>query len=336
MHDSLLGELHQAIDSPDGAKMDALFLRLFARQYERNAPYRRYCDSLGASPESVTDWRDIPAAPVAAFRHLDLTCAPNEPPAAEFHSSGTTSTGKASRHLMDGAAVALYEHSLAAGFVRSARRIGFDPDQEIWALMPTPEQAPHSSLTHMLNALGVRRWFWDDWDAFYRALDERDSDEPITIFGTAIALAVAIENVPGPRRLPAGSVVIETGGFKGARREVERSVFYVSIAGTFGIPDSACIAEYGMCELSSQCYSQGVDGELIPSPWLRLRTIEPISGDDSPDGEPGLLRFYDLANFNSVAVIQTQDLGVISEGGGFKLLGRAPGAEVRGCSLMVS
>jgi hypothetical protein len=53
-----------------------------------------------------------------------------------------------------------------------------------------------------------------------------------------------------------------------------------------------------------------------------------------PRGERGVLVHCDLASFNSVTTILTEDVGVAADGG-FQLLGRAEGAQARGCSLAV-
>ena len=131
-----------------------------------------------------------------------------------------------------------------------------------------------------------------------------------------------------------GSVVIETGGFKGRSREVEKSELYALFAQRLGADPTRCFSEYGMSELASQFYSQGVDGPKLAPPWLRTRILDPVTGTDAAPGKPGLLAHYDLANYNSVQAIQTEDMGIWDERGGFQLLGRAPGAVLRGCSLL--
>jgi len=336
--DDLLTEIESTLDESRSDSITGLLPRLFRRQFDLNEPYRRFCVANGVTPDTLGSWQDIPAAPAAAFRMFDLTCSSIEDVVCVFHSSGTTS-GRSSKHHMDASALSLYERSLRLGYHAALKAAGFDPTLEIWALMPNRDQAPHSSLSHMLAALGCHTWFWNDWGQFANAMTERrlSRSKPLAIFGAAIALASAMDRRGGDAwLLPAGSVVIETGGFKGSTRVVEREDFYSRLASTFGLPDSSCLSEYGMCELASQYYSQGVGGALKSPPWLRFRLIDPLTGGDVAPGEQGLLRHYDLANWNSVAVVQTQDVAVANGEGGFRLLGRSPNAEVRGCSLMVS
>ncbi len=142
--------------------------------------------------------------------------------------------------------------------------------------------------------------------------------------------------------LPAGSRVLETGGFKGKSRELPREVLRAAIAARFGIPERAVLNQYGMTELGSQFYDStlvdpvGPRRKLAP-PWTRVRCVDPDSGEDVPAGEVGVVVIHDLANTGSVAAIQTADLGRVipAAGEGFDVLGRAEGAELRGCGIAI-
>jgi hypothetical protein len=69
----------------------------------------------------------------------------------------------------------------------------------------------------------------------------------------------------------------------------------------------------------------------VPPPWLQVTARDPVTLRAMPDGEIGLLTFFDLANVGSVSAIMTEDLGIV-EGGRVRVLGRAAG-EARGCAL---
>ncbi len=313
--------------SEEDAAFDTLALALFARQYELIAPYRRLCDAQNLSPQTVTRWQDIPAVPAAAFKRFALSAVPTEEAAAVFHSSGTTGA-QTSRHYFDRAGLTLYDLSLRAGFDAALPT----RPAPIWAMMPAPDAAPHSSLSHMLGSLGAERFFWDDDAALASALSQRDS--PVTLFGTAFAFVSLFDETNTDIHLPQGSVVIETGGFKGRTREVPRAELYEMFGARLGVDLDHCYSEYGMCEMASQFYGQGLNPEKRGPHWVRTRTIDPETGEDTQENAAGLLRHYDLANFNSVLALQTQDVGTLTPGG-FLLAGRAPDAEVRGCSLTV-
>src|SRR6185295_9027939 len=132
--------------------------------------------------------------------------------------------------------------------------------------------------------------------------------------------------------LPAGSRLMDTGGMKTSRRETSRADFVDQVQEWLGIDESSCINEYGMCELSSQFYGRGRSLRLQGPPWVRTLTIDLVTGQDSIAGQPGLLTHFDLANVDSVMAVQTEDMGT-REGDSFLLHGRAPEAEIKGCSL---
>jgi hypothetical protein len=153
--------------------------------------------------------------------------------------------------------------------------------------------------------------------------------------------------------LPAGSRVMETGGYKNRSRSMPKAELHALITERLGVSEENIICEYGMSELSSQaygvtsdmwhvirnssasCHSSPVTCHFHFPPWARAQIISPETGRDVADGETGLIRVFDLANVFSVAAIQTEDLG-IRRGGGFELTGRAQLAEPRGCSLMTA
>lgn len=331
----------------DEKAFDTLAKRLFAYQYVRNLPYRRFCTARGVSPETVVHWTQIPPAPTSAFKRHILSCTQPAEAVRVFHSSGTT--GRAtSRHFLSAAALRLYEASLRAAFQRFVLPDG--ACLPIWALMPPPEDAPHSSLSYMLGALMAadphpdHRFFWDkkglDVSSLARALEQTRT--PVLLFGTAFAWVIFFDSHPLRVTLPEGSRVLETGGFKGRSREIARHELYALFTERLGIPPTHCLAEYGMAELCSQFYDTVLldltAGRNRPRrkagpPWTRTRVIDPRTGEPSPLGEPGLLCHYDLANLNSVCAVCTEDWGCQYEEG-FELLGRAPGAALRGCSLI--
>jgi hypothetical protein len=131
---------------------------------------------------------------------------------------------------------------------------------------------------------------------------------------------------------------MQTGGYKGRSREVSAAALRAAVAGVFGLDARAVVSEYGMTELTSQCYTRallGGDPDLFVAPhWVRVRLLDPETLEEVAAGAPGLIAVFDLANLGSAVHLLTEDLGV-AEGEGFRLLGRAAGAELRGCSLVV-
>jgi hypothetical protein len=165
---------------------------------------------------------------------------------------------------------------------------------------------------------------------------------PVMLLGTAFAFVHLFDERPAwSVSLPAGTRVMETGGLKGRVREVSRPELYRLIAARLGVPDHAIVAEYGMTELSSQLYDACLRDVTLgrpprrvleAPPWLKVDVVDPVRLEPLPEGEVGLIRFFDLANLDSVCAVQTSDRGRFVQGG-LELLGRAPDAEARGCSL---
>ena len=244
-------------------------------------------------------------------------------------------------------------------------------------LMPSPQEAPHSSLSHMMGV--VAREFGAQDSEFYvedgvlrvervvRDLSEAQlAKRPVFLLGTAFAFVHLLDHLTrqGLRfEMAEGSRVMETGGFKGRSREMPKAELYGLIERLIGIPRARIVNEYGMTELSTQFYdgslqaNRQTDSKAAP-PWARVVIIDPNTGREAADNERGLIRVFDLANLWSIMCIQTEDLGVRrtdsqldggkrdarpTRGGkrdarptrdiGFQVLGRAAGAEVRGCSL---
>ena len=198
--------------------------------------------------------------------------------------------------------------------------------------MPPPEAAPHSSLSHMLGALGAKRFFWNNDAALAAAC--MAWKRPSRCSERRLLSCNCLMPQDESWRLPDGSVIVETGGFKGRTREVPRDELYGLFEIRLGVPAGRCHSEYGMCEMASQFYGFGLEPVKRGPHWVRTRAMDPETGDDARPGHAGLLRHCDLANFNSVLALQTQDSGTLTEDG-FLLHGRAADADLRGCSLAV-
>jgi hypothetical protein len=299
----------------------ALALEIHEFQLAHNEPYRRY--SLSRNPSVATHWREIPAVPQSAFKHAELRCFPREAAAREFRTSGTTGEGFG-RHFLRSTSV--YDDAIIAGW----RWIGL-PELPLLAFLPSPEEAPHSSLSHMAGVLGsiVPAQFCIRGSRMISASVDGLS-EPVLLFGTALAFLELFDSGIR-RRLPAGSVAVETGGYKGSKRTLAKAELYHRFETHLGIEPASIWNEYGMTELSSQCYARSIAGVHRAPPWMRVLVIDPSTGDEAAQGGMGSLRIFDLANVGSVMAIQTQDLAV-REHNGFRLLGRDPSALPRGCS----
>jgi hypothetical protein len=158
------------------------------------------------------------------------------------------------------------------------------------------------------------------------------TDVPVCLLGTSLAYLHWLDELGTKRfQLPEGSCLMDTGGFKGADRSVSAQDLRARYAETLGIAPAACVNEYGMTELCSQYYDRGDFIKRGP-PWLRARIVDPETLDAVAEGQTGIIQHFDLANLDSVCAVQTEDLAYARDDG-FVLLGRAPGAAPRGCSI---
>jgi hypothetical protein len=351
LQDRLLAIMGRGAHAPlAGQEFDDLARDVFAHQYACNAPYRAYCDRRGVTPESLGGWEDVPAVPTDAFKAATLVCG--DPGAARvFRTSGTTQgRGRRGEHFIPD--LSLYDAALRAGFAAHLLADGARP--RILSLVPAPAELPDSSLSHMIGEVmrdfgaSGSGWFVTaeggiDHAGLADALRAAGAEgAPVCIPGTAFAFVHWLDalSAAGERfGLPRGSRVMDTGGFKGRSREVTRAELYEAIEDGLGIAPEWCVNEYGMTELSSQFYD-GAAGSAAPvaervhvgPAWVRTLAADPETLRPLPHGEVGILRHCDLANLNSVMSIQTADLGFTTPAG-FRVLGRATGAEARGCSI---
>ncbi|MEM7052130.1 MAG: hypothetical protein AAF604_20860 [Acidobacteriota bacterium] len=345
MTDSPKAAIEAFIANPAKGDFDILAQAAFAFQYERLAPYRRLCDERGARPGELPSWRQVPAIPASAFRSLELATAE---PQAVFRSSGTTGGSEGEeRSVHHHPYPDLYRRAIDAAFpafcLPTRERpvmLSLVPDLEDSSLAFMARHVlEHHGTEGSVSAFGPKRL---NLKVARSWLGARQRDRrPAFLFATTFALAhltEALEKQNLRFRLPVGSTVLETGGFKGRAREVSRQELHQQLEAFLGIPRGRIVGEYGMTELTSQLYTgtlQGGDPDAFGAPhWVRWRLLDPISLEEVPAGETGLITLFDLANLGSAVHLMTEDLGT-DDGDGLRLVGRAQGAELRGCSLTV-
>ncbi len=332
--------------APGDEVFDALARDTFAYQFETNAPYRAYARASGvADARAPRTWRDIPAVPASAFKDATLATFDVVRRELEFHTSGTTAE-RSGKHYIERAA--LYDAALLAGFDRFM--LADRAKLRYLQLVPNPRFRQQSSLGYMMGHVAVLRgdgkaaYFLDDGAVdvagFTKALDLAIKEsQPVCIAGTAFAFVALLDGLAAAGRTfvaPPGSRVMETGGFKGRARVVERAELYASLEAAIGIAQRDIVAEYGMTELVSQFYDAPESRERatrvkVSVPWLRTLVLD-ADGSEVAPGETGRLRHVDLGNRSSVIAIDTEDRGYATPEG-IVLLGREIDAPLRGCSL---
>ena len=307
------------------ASFEHCALELFRFQAEHCAPYHRYIELLGIDPTAVDSVEDIPFLPIELFKSEDVYSADTAPEAI-FTSSNTGST-VASRHLM--ASLEAYRKCFTTCFTQFYGR----PEQwSIYGLLPSYLEREGSSLVYMTDRLiaacGSGGFYLDNYEALIADI-ERDP-KPKILLGVSYALWDLAERYAPKLQ---NTIVMETGGMKGRRKEITKSELHAILCRGFGVEHIH--SEYGMAELTSQAYSSG-EGIFRAPGWMRV-LVRDINDpfDHRPEAMRGGIDIIDLANLSSCAFIQTQDVGRIFDDGTFAIDGRIAGSDIRGCNLLV-
>ncbi len=303
---------------------------VFRFQYAHNRLYREFTDALGVQPSSVMHLEDIPFLPVGFFKTHDVRTGEFVPEAV-FESSGTTGT-VTSRHLVRD--LGLYRTSSIEGF---RRFYGPVSDWCVIGLLPAYLERSHSSLVFMVNELiGMSGhpdsgFYLYDHTALAAVLQRLEARKQKTLL---IGVTFALLDFAEQYRLQLEhTVVMETGGMKGRRKEITREQLHDVLRQRLGVRQVH--AEYGMTELLSQAYSAGQGLFRCPE-WMKIL----VRDEDDPlcvrlNGE-GLINVIDLANLWSCSFLATDDIGNVGPDGTFVVAGRVDNSDIRGCSLLVA
>lgn len=330
---------------------DALACDLARYQADHVAGYARLLRARGLDAAAFERAGDIPPVPTDAFKLTRVAAFDEREARVVFRTSGTTVGARGSHPMRD---VATYD-AAAVAFGRRwlARDLG--ERVPVVVLGPSPDHAPDSSLVHMCASFAlafgtesaVEDTFVVDGDVIDATrFDERVAialaeEQPMLILATSFALVHFLEGMDDVSfALPEGSRVMQTGGFKGKSREVEPSKLRAEVARVFSVDRRSIVSEYGMTELSSQFYERTLfepearEGVYAEPPWARVVPVDPETLAPVAEGEVGIAKILDLMNVDSAVAVLAQDR-VRRVEGGFELLGRAPGAPPRGCSIAI-
>jgi phenylacetate-coenzyme A ligase PaaK-like adenylate-forming protein len=305
-------------------------LKVFRFQYEKNLVYREFCDFLKTDVQKVKTIQQIPFLPIQFFKSHEVVSNSN-PIQTIFTSSGTTGM-VTSKHLVTD--VSIYEESYRKAF---SQFYGNIEDYVVLALLPSYLEREGSSLIHMVDDLiqlskhPESGFYLHNYDELIEKIIQLDqSGQNVILIGVTYALLDLIEKQSFQLE---NTIIMETGGMKGKRKEMIREELHQELCNGFGV--KSIHSEYGMTELLSQAYSLG-DGIFECPSWMQ------ISIRDTEDalsyireGKTGGINVIDLANINSCSFIATQDLGKKYSNGSFEVVGRFDHSDIRGCNLMV-
>ncbi|MEE1897908.1 acyl transferase [Flavobacterium rakeshii] len=305
-------------------------LKVFRHQFDNNAVYRNFCELLGKDKQKVKAIKDIPFLPIQFFKTHEVLSSTDDVQIT-FTSSGTTGM-TTSRHLVTD--LTYYEDSFRLAF---SQFYGNIEDYAVLALLPSYLEREGSSLIYMAEDLIERSnnpdsgFYLHNYNELIKKLIELESNgQNVLLIGVTYALLDLTEMQPFNLK---NTIIMETGGMKGKRREMIREELHEILSNGFGV--SKIHSEYGMTELLSQAYSLG-DGIFECPPWMDILirdTEDALSYVDT--GKTGGINVIDLANINSCSFIATQDLGKKYPNQSFEVLGRFDNSDIRGCNLMV-
>jgi phenylacetate-coenzyme A ligase PaaK-like adenylate-forming protein len=313
----------------DDADFSGIAFDVFSHQYKNSTVYRTFTDHLGKDPGSIKNLREIPFLPVEFFRDHPIISGRVEVEMI-FESSGTAGMVPGKHFVKD---LSLYEES----FLRSFELFYGDPRTYfIAALLPSYIERCGSSLIYMVEKLIKKSgqklggFYKDNTEELIKAFRKEEGRKAFLI-GVSFALLELAEKLSPDL---SGTIVMETGGMKGRRKELTRPELHSVLKERLNV--DSIHSEYGMTELLSQAYSKG-NGIFYCPPWMKVLvrdTQDPLSIYNEP-GRTGGICIIDLANVNSCSFIATGDLGKLHDDGGFEVLGRFDNSDIRGCNLMV-
>jgi len=305
-------------------------LKIFRYQFENNPVYRSFCDLLYKHPSDINSILEIPFLPIQFFKSHQILSS-KEPVKEIFTSSGTTGQKTSKHHITN---LSIYEKSFRKGFNHC---YGDIEDYVVLALLPSYLERDGSSLIYMVNDMIVHSnhpesgFYLNNLEALKDTLLGLESkNKKVLLIGVSFALLDFVETY---QIQLTNTIIMETGGMKGKRKELIREELHEHLKKGFGV--EVIHSEYGMTELLSQGYSQGNSSFKTP-PWMKILTRDTEDAlSIQTYGKTGGINIIDLANVNSCAFIATQDLGRVFSDNSFEILGRFDNSDIRGCNLML-
>lgn len=311
-------------------QFEKIALKTFRFQYENNLVYREFCDFLKTDIQKVKSLEEIPFLPIQFFKSRKVVSNTN-PIQETFTSSGTTGMATSNHFVTD---VSLYEESYRKGF---SLFYGNIENYVVLALLPSYLEREGSSLIYMVEDLikmtnnPESGFYLHNHEELIKKLTRLDqAGQNVILIGVTYALLDLIEKHEFNLK---NTIIMETGGMKGKRKEMIREELHEQLCQGFGV--TAIHSEYGMTELLSQAYSLGNGVFECPSCMQILVRDTEDALTYVKEGKSGGINVIDLANINSCSFIATQDLGKKNPNNSFEILGRFDNSDIRGCNLMV-
>lgn len=343
----ILAIVNAGVDGP-AAAFDDLALEVFAYQYANNEPYRHYCDAAGVTPDAVDAWSAIPAYPTDAFKSEVVASFETEKAVQAIMTSGTTRPNQRGRIFRDETGQRLI---FTANRVMTGAYLfpDFEAGRRCRILLMTPGLDIAPTMGMAIGMDQTRQHFGTpdsmflvkrsgvDVKALVRALREsEDSGTPIALIGATSAFVYFFNACREKKMrfaLPEGSRVCDGGGYRGRFGVVTRDDYYRLVGDIFGVPEHHCVNTLGLGETATNYFDDPLRNHVLgcdaghrrktPPPWTRTQVYDIETRQALGPGKVGLLRHYDLCNLPTVIGVQSDNLGIAYEDGGFDIIGRA-------------
>lgn len=326
----MICELEDKIFTVEPADFEHLALEIFQFQYNNNAIYQQYVNALSIVGPAIHSIDQIPFLPIQFFKTQEIKTTSFEPQVT-FESSGTTQTVNSRHYVKD---LNIYRRS----FLQAWEQF-YGPVQDwcIIGLLPAYLERQNSSLVVMVDELikmsghAYSGFYLYEHEKLAQVLQELEKNKQKTLLiGVTFGLLDFAEKYPMPLQ---HTIVMETGGMKGRRKEMTREEVHQVLQTAF--QTDAIHSEYGMTELLSQAYSKR-DGVFNCPPWMKVLVRQDDDPLDVRTTGSGIINIIDLANLYSCSFIATDDVGTITADDSFTVMGRIDNSDIRGCNLLIA
>ena len=320
---------HQIFNISDDLDFKKHCLKIFNFQYNNNVVYREFCNLIYKNPAKINEVNKIPFLPISFFKTKKILSTNNYEKV--FYSSGTSKKIRSKHYI---SRIELYEKSFLTNFIHN---YGKPEEYNIIGLLPNYLENSNSSLIYMVEKLikfsksNNSGFYMRDFDKLSEKLIKLEKKKEKTIL---IGVSYALLDLISYKKFKLkNTIVMETGGMKGQRKEMVKSELHEKLKIGFGV--SKIHSEYGMTELLSQAYSKG-EGIFESPPWMKV-IIRDINDAQNLNFNKtsGAINIIDLANINSCSFIATDDMGRYINNSKFEVVGRIDNSDIRGCNLLI-
>ena len=305
-------------------------LDIYHFQYRNNLVYKKFCNMICENPMNINEITKIPFLPISFFKTKKILSVDKFEKV--FYSSGTTTNSRSKHFISD---LKLYEESFIKNFKHNYGELN---KYTIIALLPNYYENESSSLIYMVEKLikltksNESGFFLDDYTNISKKLNQLDSknDRKTILIGVPYAL---LDLLDFNQFCFNNTIIMETGGMKGRRKELVRNELHEKLKSGFGV--NQIHSEYGMTELHSQAYSKG-NGVFSTPAWMKVLIRDVNDAQNlNFNKKSGAINIIDLANYNSCSFIATDDMGKFVSESEFEVIGRIDNSDVRGCNLLI-